>query len=70
VVGNQVWPINRLATVMDPYLDASGPLLIVSAHFHLGMQGEVASLDIGRPEAFDVRKPVPKAKKGKSWSLW
>lgn len=61
-----LWPMNELIAVDDPYSDIKDTLLIISVSFNYSEKsGEVTTLDLGRPEAFDVLAPAPKAKKGR-----
>lgn len=54
------WPINVLIPVSDPYLSCKEPLLIAGVTLSYGPGGEISTLELARPEAFDVLAPAPK----------
>lgn len=63
------WPSNELITVDDPYFDQVGLLLIAAVSLSYGPQGEVATLELAHPSAFDVLIPPAKKKKGQKGFL-
>lgn len=69
--GRQLFPINQLIPVDDPFLDFRGNLLIVSASYSFGDSGgEIVTLELGAPEAYDVLLPPKKRAKKGGGSLW
>lgn len=63
----QIWPINERIAVDDPYLDTRDALLIAAVSLEYGDGGEVANLELARPEAFDVLVPPKKPNKSKGF---
>lgn len=59
----RVWPVNELVAVQDPWLGTDELLLLASVHLSYDSGGETASLELCRPEAFDVLVPPPQKKK-------
>lgn len=63
----RVWPVNERIQVADDLLDTREPLLIASVMLSYGPQGEVASLELCHPDAFDVLIPPKKPNKRKGF---
>lgn len=62
----KLWPVNELVSVDDDFLHIKDTLLISSVTFtYSEQQGEITSLELCRPEAFDIFAPPPKPKKSK-----
>lgn len=63
------WPPNERIVVDDPLLDTRDALLITSVSLSWGPGGEIASLELCRPEAFEILTPPKKPGKGfmSSW---
>jgi len=53
----QLWPLNQLVAVNDPFLGVRDNLLIVAVTY--SQAPKVTTLELGRPEAFDVLAPPP-----------
>lgn len=66
----KVWPVNELIVVDDPFLDSKEGLLIASVMLRYDDGGEVASMELCRPEAFDVLQPPQKKSKKKGFMSW
>lgn len=68
--GRQLFPINQLITVKDPFLDFNGQLLLVSVSYSFGNGGEMATVEVGAPESYDVLQPPKKRAKKGGGSIW
>lgn len=56
----QLWEPNRLIMVDDAYQDVKGLQLIYHVSFELTERsGEIVTIDVGAPEAYDVLAPPP-----------
>lgn len=67
----KAWPINHLVAVNDPFLDTRETLLIVAVTLNYASPGgEVARLELGRAEAFDILRPPTRRARGGTLSIW
>lgn len=63
----RVWPVNELVTVQDPLLDCNEALILAAVTLRYDDAGEVAELELARPEAFDVLIPPKKPSRRKGF---
>lgn len=66
--GDGIWTPNTTVAVQDDFFGVDDDLLLVSALLTKGAGGEIAELELTRPEAFNVlATPPSKPRKGKFW---
>jgi prophage tail gpP-like protein len=59
-----LWAPNALVSVIDPWLEINGQLLIVSVEQQLSQEGRTTTLGLALPHAYDV-EPLPTSRKGR-----
>lgn len=59
-----LWTINQQVYVIDPFFDVYGVMLASTVEFQYGMNGSFTTMELIRPEAYDILVEPQKNKKG------